>query len=86
MKVVYLAHEGDDLDSEFPAIFKDYWEDTNREIEEQRQAKVNGARKQPFIPGKGGNTGPSKPLTLKGNESSKDIADMLWNQFGGSDT
>lgn len=80
-KEIYLAYEGDDLDQEFPRIFKDRWEQTERIFEARRQAKINAARKQPFLPGKGGQTGPTKPLQLDPKASPKDIADLLWSNL-----
>lgn len=85
-KEIYLAYEGDDLDTEFPRIFKSRWDEINRIVEAQRQAKLNAARKERFVPGKGGNTGPSRPLQFKGNESARDIADSLWKEFNGTET
>lgn len=86
-KEIYLAYEGDDLDTEFPQIFasrvkqiEDIWEKT-------RQAKINAARKAPFVPGKGGNTGPSRMTQLKPAASAAEIADSLWDSMQtGSDT
>lgn len=80
-KELYLAYEGDDLDQEFPRILKERYEEVNKALNAQREAKVRAAR-QTFVPGKGGNGSPSKPLEFKGNESAKDIADRLWSQFG----
>jgi hypothetical protein len=80
-KEIYLAYEGDDLDNEFPQIFasrvkqiEDIWEKT-------RAAKVNAARQQrsPFVPGKGGQTGPSNPLKLDPRASHREVADQLWD-------
>lgn len=80
-KEVYLAYEGDDLDQEFPQIFSARVEQIRKAIEAERAAKLNAARKVPFVPGRGGQTGPSKPLTLSGKENPKDIADQLWETF-----
>ena len=44
------------------------------------------ARKNRFVPGKGGNANPSKPLMQKGNESPAEVADLLWEQLQASDT
>lgn len=85
-QALYVAHEGDDLDQEFPRIFKEYWDETQRVFESQRNAKLNAARKVPFVPGKGGQTGPSKPLQFKGNESAKEITEALWKSWEGTET
>lgn len=83
-KTIYLAHEGEDLDQEFPTIFKNYWERLNRSVTAQREGAARKAREaRQFVPGKGGAAGPSSPLGLKGNESPKDIAEKLWANFGG---
>lgn len=86
VKELYMAYEGDDLDEQFPSILRDWYEDLNKVIDSTRQAKLRAARNGPFIPGRGGNTGPSKPVQLKGNESPKALADMMWDQFHESET
>lgn len=78
-KEIYLAYEGDDLDDEFPRIFGERWSEIEKIIEARKAAAVAGARKQPFIPGKGGNAHPSKPLDVKANSSSKELADLLFS-------
>lgn len=85
-KEIYMAYTGDDLDQEFPQIFKSRWEQIQRIVESQRQAKINGARKTPFLPGKGGQTSPSKPLEIKPNASAREMADQLFNMFDESKT
>lgn len=86
-KELYLAYEGDDLDQEFPRILKERWDLMNRVVNSQRETAARKAKEaRMFVPGKGGNAGPNSPLQLKGNESAKDLADKLWNQFGDSDT
>lgn len=85
-KEIYLAYEGDDLDQEFPRIFKERWDEIGRIVEAQRQAKLNAARKPAFVPGKGGQASPSRPLTFKGNESARDIAESLWKEYNGPET
>jgi uncharacterized protein YukE len=85
VKELYTAYEGDDLDQEFPAILRGWYEDINKVLDANRQAAVRAAR-NPFLPGKGGNGSPSKPLTFKGNESPKAITDALWNSFGETET
>lgn len=87
VKKLYLAYEGDDLDQEFPAILKGEWENLNRLITSQRDAAARKAREDRlFVPGRGGNAGPNKPIQLKGSESPKDLADKLWEQFNESET
>lgn len=87
-KKLYLAYEGDDLDDEFPAILKEEYENMARTFEAQRAAKVRSAREGRFqLPGKGDNTGPSKPFQIKANASPSEIADALFppGGFGNDD-
>ena len=77
-KEIYLAYEDDDLDTEFPQIFEARWNQIQNILDKQRQAKVEAARRQPMLPGRGGAGSPSKPIGLKGNESAKTLADNLW--------
>jgi hypothetical protein len=86
-KEIYLAYEGDDLDQEFPRIFKNRWEQLNRLVNASRDAATRKAREaKMFVPGKGGNAGPHAPTQLKGNETPAELANKLWDQFGESDT
>lgn len=80
-KEVYLAYEGDDLDNEFPTIFQNRWNQIQSIIENQRKAKVEAARRAPMLPGRGGNGSASKPIGLKGNETPKQAADLLWESL-----
>ena len=78
-KEIYLAYEGDDLDNEFPTIFQNRWNQIQSLLRAQDQERVKAAKKAPFkLPGKGGTTSPGNPIGLKGNESAKEIADLLW--------
>lgn len=86
-KEIYLAYEGDDLDEEFPRIFGERWNQIEKLVEARRQAAVRAARPQPFVPGKGGNTGPSKGLKMNPKASAREVADQLWHALdGGSET
>jgi hypothetical protein len=84
----FLAYEPEDtLWQEFPQIFADEMAGVTKIIEAQKAQRVAAAKRQPFIPGKGGATGPSKPLQMKGHESAKDVADLLWESMqAGADT
>jgi hypothetical protein len=77
-KEIYLAYEGDNLDQEFPEIFKNRWEQVVRAIEAQRAAKVAQNRRNPFVPGKGGQAGPNRPLQPNPAATAAETADMLW--------
>lgn len=78
-KEVYLAYEGDDLDYEFPQIFAERVSQIEKAIEAKRAREIAAQRQNRFVPGKGGQVGPSKPLTFKGNESPKEITDALFS-------
>jgi hypothetical protein len=80
-KEIYLAYEGDDLDTEFPQIFAGRVKQIEDLMERSRSAKLNAARRQPFVPGRGGNTGPSQPLKLDPRASHQQVADALWDSI-----
>jgi hypothetical protein len=78
-KEIYLAYEGDDLDSEYPNILRTRWQQIEAAITASQKRKVDEARqRRPFLPGKGGQGSPSKPLEGFSKASAKDIADHLW--------
>lgn len=86
-KEIYLAYEpGEELDAEFPTIFANRMAEIERLQSAKKQAALNQNRRQPFIPGKGGNGQPSKGLDIKANSSAKEVTDMLWGQWSGQDT
>lgn len=80
-KELYVAYEGDDLDQDFPRILKERLDEIQTVLDTQKQAKLRAARGMPFVPGKGGQAGPSKPLTLAPDASPRMIADQLWDQL-----
>lgn len=77
-KEIYLAYEGDDLDSEFPQIFQDRWNSLEENFAKRQKAKVEAARKAPFVPGRGGVGNPSRPLQASGKETAQEIAEKMW--------
>lgn len=78
-KHVYLSYEpGPELDEEFPQILKERVEEAQKVFEGQRTQKLNQARRQPFVPGKGAHVGPSKALEIRPDASPAEVADMLW--------
>lgn len=85
-KALYLAHEGDDLDQEFPTILKNYWTKLNGSFTASRQRQAQEARNRPFVPSKGGVGSPSRPLDIKPNASAKEIADMLFPLMDSNET
>lgn len=77
-KEIYLAYEGDDLDTEYPSILAKRIEQVEAAIEAKKRAALERNRPARFVPGKGGNAGPSNPLQIKPDASPKDIAEQLW--------
>ncbi len=82
-KEIYLAYEGDDLDTEFPQIFANRVKQIETLIATKKAASLAQNRRSPFVPGKGGQAGPSKPLEIKANATAKEVADLLWQDFSG---
>jgi hypothetical protein len=77
-KEIYLAYEGEDLDQEFPNIFQNRWNQLEQDFAKRSKAKADAARRNPFVPGRGGAGVPSRPLQARGNETAKEIAERLW--------
>lgn len=78
-KKLYLAYEGDDLDTEFPKILKQEWEDIGGVFRQTEKERVAAARQTPFVPGRGGQGSPSKPLGQEwAKKSAREISDALW--------
>jgi len=80
-KEVYLAYEGDDLNSEFPQILQNRWDQLQRLYAAQQASKVSAARKPPFVPGRGSTAGPSRPLQMDPKLSAMEVADQLHHLF-----
>ena len=80
-KEIYLAYEGSDLDNEFPRIFADRWAQIQRILTAQREAAARAAKPSPFVPGRGGVAGPSKPMQLDPRASASELADSLWESL-----
>lgn len=78
VKELYLAYEGDDLDQEFPTILQNWYSNITKALETHRRTQVQAAKRLPWVPGKGGNTGPHAPMKLTGKESPRDIANQVW--------
>ena len=78
VKELYLAYEGEDLDQEFPQILKGWYDDVQGAFRDNERKRVEDARRQPFVPGKGGNGTPSKPLANFARSSAREIADAVW--------
>lgn len=78
VKELYLAYEGDDLDQEFPSILSNRWTQIQNMLKEQNRKRVEEARNQPFVPGRGGNGSPSRQLQDFSRKSAREIADLMW--------
>lgn len=85
-KEIYLAYEGADLNQEFPRILKERMGQLEQVFEARRNANLQAARRGPFLPGRGGNANPSKPLEMDPKASPRQIADQLWNTWGSERT
>jgi chromosome segregation ATPase len=82
LEELYLAYEGDDLDDEFPRIAKEWYDDIQAGFQDVQKARIEAARRGPFIPGKGGQGSPSRPLEMKGNETPAEQAEQVGRMFG----
>lgn len=85
-KEIYLAYEGPDLDAEFPTIFTNRMKQIEAFVEAKRRQAVQAAKRPPFVPGKGGQANPSRPVQLKPNATPKEVADALFGSWNESDT
>lgn len=83
---IYVAYEGDDLDTEFPQIFASRIAQLRKAFDAEREAQRLRARPQGFIPGRGAQVGPSKPLDVKPNATAREVADQLWGHWHGGET
>ena len=82
---IYLAYTGDDLNAEFPRLLGERMVQLEKMFE-ARKAAARQRANAPFVPGRGGNTGPSNPLKLHGSASAADVAEAIWKRRGGSET
>lgn len=75
---LYLAYEpGPELDEAFPGLLADRVKQLEAYLEAKRQKALSSARRT-FVPGKGGNAGPTKPVQLDPRASAASTADALW--------
>jgi hypothetical protein len=81
--IIYRGYEGDNLDEEFPAIFSARWKQMQTAIARQSARERERTRNLPWVPGKGGNTGPGKARGLTGRETPKELADMFFDRYAG---
>lgn len=79
-KAFYLAHEGEDLDEEFPEMYKKHVEKRRAIDARLAQKQREAARNKPFVPGKGGRSATTGELNFAG-KSAKEQADMLWDSL-----
>jgi hypothetical protein len=76
-KEIYAAYEGDDLETEFPEMLRERMDGLSNMFRNVDRQRIDAARR-PSVPGKGGSGTTGKTIGLKGTESAKETADMLW--------
>lgn len=80
-KEMYLGYEpSDDLDSEFPALMKQRWDQLGKLHTQQTRSMIERDRK-PIFPTKGGQGAAGGQVGLKGHESAKETADYWWDKL-----
>jgi hypothetical protein len=86
-KEVYLAYEGEDLDDEFPDILRNRIEQVQKLVRSSDKKRANAARTNMFkFPGKGGQGSAAQGVGLKGDESSSQVADRIWDALQAADS
>jgi len=76
MQDVYLSHEGQGLDQEFPELLRKRWEGLQKAVRESDRKSVQQARTSPF-PSKGGELSPTSGKT-GGYKTPEERTDELW--------
>ena len=76
MQDIYLSHEGDSLDSEFPAMMRSRWEAIQKAVRDSDRAAAKKAKDSPF-PSRGGEVSPTSGKT-GGYKTPEDRANELW--------
>ena len=76
MQDVYLSHEGQNLDQEFPDLLRKRWEGLQKAVRESDRKSVQQARTSPF-PSKGGELSPTSGKT-GGYKTHEERTDELW--------
>lgn len=79
-QMIYLSHEGDGLDEEYPGLVKKFFDKFAASVRKMDQEKVTRAKQNRF-PGRGGQGSASKPEDIS-RLSPRETADKLWDQFG----
>ncbi len=75
---IYLSHEGEDLDREFPTLVKQRFEGLRTLVRALDKREADEARASRMgLPGKGGNATPGRTLR-RGFQTPAEIADQLW--------
>lgn len=85
---LYLAYEpGPELDEAFPRLLDERVKQVEAYAEARRRTALERARRQPFVPGRGGQAGPNKPLQLDPRANAAETAAALWDRLQpGSET
>ena len=76
MRDIYLSHEGDSLDQEYPEMLRKRWEGIQKAVRDADRASAKAAKSSPF-PSKGGEVSPTSGKT-GGYKSPQDRANELW--------
>ena len=76
MQDVYLSHEGQNLDQEFPDLLRKRWEGLQKAVRESDRKSAQQARTSPF-PSKGGELSPTSGKT-GGYKTPEERTDELW--------
>lgn len=86
MQDIYLSHEGEDLDREFPNLVKARWDALQKLIRASDQKRATDARQQTLrLPNRGGNGTPSRPAKQP-FKNARDLADELFPALQGGNT
>jgi uncharacterized phage infection (PIP) family protein YhgE len=76
MQDIYLSHEGDSLDSEFPAMMRNRWEAIQKAVRDSDRAAAKKAKNSPF-PSRGGEVSPTSGKT-GGYKTPEERTNELW--------
>ena len=72
-ELVYLSHEGDDLNDAFPDLLKENFEKFANAVRAHDRAQAEAARQKPWVPKEGGRGKASKPVR-EGFKTPREVA------------
>jgi len=76
MRDIYLSHQGETLDQEYPEMLRKRWEGLQKAVRDADRAAAKAAKASPF-PSKGGEVSPTSGKTA-GYKTPEDRANELW--------